>query len=57
MFCWSCLWQTLESYPLCYNSTMAASNDVELTEDDVPGAKIEEPLENATIPALKRWLL
>ena len=36
---------------------MAASNDVELTEDDVPGAKIEEPLENATIPALKRWLL
>ena len=29
----------------------------ELTEDDVLGAKLEEPLESATVPALKRWLL
>ena len=33
-----------------------ANND-ELTEDDVEGAKVEEPLESVTVPALKRWLL
>ena len=34
-----------------------ASNEVELTENDIPGASLEEPLESATILALKRWLL
>lgn len=29
----------------------------QLTEDDVPGAKLEEPLESVIVPALKRWLL
>ena len=29
----------------------------ELSEDDIPGAVLNEPLENATIPAFKWWLL
>ena len=29
----------------------------ELTENDIPGAILNEPLENATVPALKWWLL
>lgn len=29
----------------------------ELTEKDIPGAILNEPLENATIPELKWWLL
>ena len=29
----------------------------ELTEKDIPGAVLNEPLENATIPQLKWWLL
>ena len=28
-----------------------------LTEKDIPGAILNEPLENATIPELKWWLL
>ena len=28
-----------------------------LTEDDVPGASLDEPMERQSIPALKRWLL
>ncbi len=30
---------------------------VELTEDDVPGASLDEPMEKQSVPALKRWLL
>ena len=30
---------------------------VELTEDDIPGAALAEPLESHTVPALKWWLL
>ena len=30
---------------------------LELTEDDVLGAKLEEPLESITVTALRRWLL
>ena len=29
----------------------------QITEDNVPGAKLEELLESVTVPALKRWLL
>ena len=29
----------------------------ELTERDIPGAILNEPLENATVPELKWWLL
>ena len=35
--------------------SMATSG--ELTESDIPGAILEEPLEKATIHALKWWLL
>ena len=28
-----------------------------LTEDDVPGVSLDEPMEGESIPALKRWLL
>ena len=30
---------------------------VELTENDIPGAALAEPLESHTVPALKWWLL
>ena len=30
---------------------------VELTEDDIPGAALSEPLDSHTMPALKWWLL
>ena len=30
---------------------------VQLTEDDIPGAKLQEPLEAHAIPALQWWLL
>ena len=30
---------------------------VELTEDDIPGAALAEPLEFHTVPSLKWWLL
>ena len=36
---------------------MACQLELELTEDDVPGSKLEEPLESAMVPALRRWLL
>ena len=29
----------------------------ELTENDIPGAILTEPLEKSTVPALKWWLL
>jgi len=29
----------------------------ELTEKDIPGAILNEPLENATAPELKWWLM
>ena len=31
--------------------------DVELTESDIPGASLNEPLDRHTIPELKWWLL
>ena len=30
---------------------------IQLTEDDVEGAKLDEPLEMQNVSALKRWLL
>ena len=37
---------------------VASSETVpELTEDDIPGAKLEEPLESHAVHALRRWLL
>ena len=30
---------------------------VQLTEVDVPGTLLEEPMDKHSIPALKRWLL
>ena len=33
------------------------SSQLELTEDDVQGAKLEEPLESVTVTALRIWLL
>ena len=30
---------------------------MDLTENDIPGAILNEPLENATVQALKWWLL
>ena len=29
----------------------------ELTEDDIPDAKLDEPLESHAVHALRRWLL
>lgn len=29
----------------------------ELTEDDIPGARLDEPLQSHAVHALKRWLL
>jgi hypothetical protein len=31
--------------------------EVKLTENDIPGASLSEPLETHTIPELKWWLL
>ena len=37
---------------------LTASGPVlKLTEEDIPGAKLEEPMERYTIPELKWWLL
>ncbi len=35
----------------------AREDKIELTEADVDGAYLEEPLEKHTVNALKRWLL
>ena len=34
-----------------------SSEEVQLTEHDIPGAILNESLENATVPQLKWWLL
>ena len=34
-----------------------ALDEAELTEDDILGAALGEPLESHTVPALKWWLL
>ena len=34
-----------------------ASDEAELTEDDIPGTALADPLESHTVPALKWWLL
>ena len=31
--------------------------EVKLTEEDIPGAKLDEPMEKYAIPELKWWLL
>ena len=31
--------------------------EVKLTEEDIPGAKVDEPMEKHAIPELKWWLL
>ena len=35
----------------------SGSGLVHLTEVDVPGASLAEPLEKQSVPALKRWIL
>ena len=35
----------------------AAAVSIQLTEDDIPGAKLSEPLEKHMNHALRRWLL
>ena len=30
---------------------------IELTQGDIPGARLSEPLDSATVPSLKWWLL
>ena len=39
------------------NYTACMTMSVELTEEDVPGAALKEPLESHTVHALKWWLL
>lgn len=39
------------------NNAVGAPVVVELTEDDIPGAALAEPLESHTVPSLKWWLL
>ena len=43
-------------YQVLFRLGMAADT-VELTEHDIPGAQLNEPLESATFPALRWWLL
>ena len=40
-----------------YSFRMAEGLTVELTEDDIPGAILDEPLESHTMPSLRWWLL
>ena len=37
-------------------TVMASQLELELTEDDVPGTKLEEPLESAMVPALRKCM-
>ena len=37
-----------------HDTYIAMANNIELTEDDVEGAKVEEPLESTTVLVLKR---
>ena len=39
------------------NDAVGAPVVVELTENDIPGAALAEPLESHTVPSLKWWLL
>lgn len=52
---------TADDLALCLDQPVsedASSETVpELTEDDIPGAKLEEPLESHAVHALRRWLL
>ena len=41
----------------CDWEAVAGGVQVKLTEDDIPGASLSEPLETHTIPELKWWLL
>ena len=42
---------------LVTNSSRPENSQDELTKKDIPGAILNEPLENATVPELKWWLL
>lgn len=33
------------------------SKDLKLREDDIPGAKLQKPVEQCTVAVLKRWLI
>ena len=39
------------------NCRVCMTMSVELTEEDIPGAALKEPLESHTVHALKWWLL
>ena len=39
------------------SSVTKASDEAELTEDNIPSAALADPLEYHTVPALKWWLL
>ena len=45
----------LLEYKLPLSGKMIA--EIELSENDIPGATLEEPLESATLPRLRWWLL
>ena len=42
---------------LVTNSSRPENSQDELTKKDIPGAILNQPLENATVPELKWWLL
>ena len=42
---------------LIVDESCSSSVTVTLTEEDIPGAKLQEPLETHAIPALQWWLL
>ena len=56
-------YDTADDLALCLDQPVsedgiASSETVpELTEGDIPGAKLEEPLESHAVHALRRWLL
>ena len=39
------------------SSVTKASDEAELTEDDIASAAVADPLESHTVPAVKWWLL
>ena len=54
-----CGWRTAQSFTISTLKMEAGLSQqvVQLTEVDVPGASLEEPMDKHSIPALKRWLL
>ena len=39
------------------SNVLPQSSVIKLTEEDIPGATLNEPLESATLPSLRWWLL